>query len=540
MKDKVLIFGHKSPDTDSICSAIAYSYLKEKLGYNTKAVRLGELNKETEFVLEYFGVEPPELITTVKPQVKDLTKVKKKLIRENDSIQKALDIMTTENYSSLPVVDQENKLENMIHISEIANTYLEMSTRDIFNDFETTFENLWETLKDDSVLISGEYPSGKIEGRLRGVSELLKIEKGDVVITTLFSGHIEKAEEAGARIIFMCVDKEDIIPDYDIKIPLVRVNKGIFKTFKMISQSVPVKSILKPKKFFHFEVTDFLEDIQDIMQDSSQTNFPVVNKDGTIFSTIRTKHLLNFGKNKVILVDHNENFQSVDGIETAKILEIVDHHKFGNFETTEPLMIRAATVGSTSTIIYNLFKEERVTPTKTIAGLMLSAILSDTLLFKSPTCTPKDVRAAEELAELGNIDYKVYGMKMLIAGTSLRDKTPLDIITMDMKEFSMGKFQIAIAQINTVDVEEVLNNREALEKAMNSINDENRYDLFLLVITDIINKGSKILVVGNTPEIVEKGFGVTLDNKTAWLDGVVSRKKQIIPFLMTASQSIER
>ena len=538
MKDKVLIFGHKNPDTDSICSAIAYSNLKEQLGLNTKPVRLGSLNKETEFILNHFNVKTPELLTTIKPQVKDLTKVEKELIKETDSIQKALDIMTAENYSSLPVVDKNNKLENMIHISEIANAYLEMSTRDIFFDYETTFENIWETLGEFSTLISGTYPTGEINGRLRGVSELAKIEKGDVVITTLFSGHIQNAEKAGAKIIFLCVDIDDEVPDYGINIPLVRVNKGIFKTFKMISQSVPVKSILKPKNFFHFKTTDFIEDIQDIMRDSSQTNFPVVNKDGTIFSTIRSKHIMNFGKNEVILVDHNENSQSVDGIETAKILEIVDHHKFGNFETSEPLMIRAATVGCTCTIIYGLYKEEEIIPTKTIAGLMLSAILSDTLIFKSPTCTPKDISASKELAKIAEIDYEKYGMEMLIAGTSLEDKTPTEIITMDMKEFSMGCYQTAVAQINTVDINSILNDREALEEAMNNLINKNNYSLFLLVMTDIVNNGSKILALGSATELVEKGFNVELENKTAWLDGVVSRKKQIVPFLMAASQEM--
>ena len=538
MKDKVLIFGHKNPDTDSICSAIAYSNLKEQLGLNTKAVRLGELNKETEFILNHFNVATPQLLTTIKPQVKDLTKVEKELIKETDSIQKALEIMTTENYSSLPVVNKNNKLENMIHISEIANAYLEMSTRDIFFDYETTFENVWETLKDDAVVLSGVYPTGKIEGRLRGVSELAKISEGDVVITTLFSGHIKNAEKAGAKIIFLCVDKHDEIPDYGINIPLIRVNKGIFKTFKMISQSVPVKAILKHKNFFHFKTTDFIEDIQDIMRDSSQTNFPVVNEDGTIFSTIRSKHIMNFGKNEVILVDHNENSQSVDGIETAKILEIVDHHKFGNFETSEPLMIRAAAVGCTCTIIYGLFKEEGLSPDKTIAGLMLSAILSDTLIFKSPTCTPKDVEAAKELAVIAELNYEKYGMEMLIAGTSLGDKTPDEIITMDMKEFSMGKFQTAVAQINTVDIDGLLANRENLESAMNERIEKNNYDLFLLVMTDIVNNGSKILALGNSTELVEKGFNVELEAGTVWLDDVVSRKKQIVPFLMAASQGM--
>ncbi|MCK5779823.1 MAG: putative manganese-dependent inorganic diphosphatase [Psychrilyobacter sp.] len=538
MKDKVLVFGHKNPDTDSICSAIAYSNLKNRLGSNTIPVRLGELNKETEFILNYFNIEKPSLLTTIKPQVKDLTNVEKEVIHETDSIQTALNIMTYENYSSLPVVNKDHKLEGMIHISELANTYFDMSTRDIFKDYETTFENLWDTLKDSSTVLCGEYPTGVINGRLRGVSELARIKKGDVVLTTLFTQHINEAVEAGAKIIFLCVSKDDVIPEYNVNIPVVRVNMGVFKTFKMISQSVPVKSILEPKNYFHFKTDEYLEDIEDIMKDSSQTNFPIINTDGTVFSTIRSKHVMNFGRNEVILVDHNEKSQSVDGIETAKILEIVDHHKFGNFETTEPLMIKAAPVGCTSTLVYEIYLENNLLPNKEIASLMLSAILSDTLIFKSPTCTPRDIVAAKELSKISGLDIEKYGMEMLIAGTSLGDKTPAEIITMDMKEFVMGDYKTAVAQVNTVDIDGLLSTRGSLENAMNNMIEENEYDLFLLVMTDIVNNGSKILALGSADKLVEKGFNIKLEDKTAWLDGVVSRKKQIVPFLMAASQGM--
>lgn len=240
-------------------------------------------------------------------------------------------------------------------------------------------------------------------------------------------------------------------------------------------------------------------------------------------------------KKEVILVDHNEKFQTADGIENAKILEVVDHHKF-NFVTDEPLKITADTVGCTCTLIYRLFKQAGITPSKTAAGLMMSAIISDTLLFKSPTCTPEDVEAVKELAKLcGEENFEDYGMKLLIEGTSLSDKSPEEIITIDMKEFDMNGKTVAVAQVNTVDVNGLLSIQDKLEKAMNDKSANSGYDSFVLVITDIIKAGSYVLFTGKSPELVENGFNVKLDNNTAWLEGVVSRKKQVVPFMLKAS-----
>lgn len=243
------------------------------------------------------------------------------------------------------------------------------------------------------------------------------------------------------------------------------------------------------------------------------------------------------GKKEVILVDHNEKAQTADGIESAKILEVVDHHKFA-LTTDEPLKITADTVGCTCTLIYRLFKQAGITPSKKAAGLMMSAIISDTLLFKSPTCTPEDVEAVKELSKIcGEENYEDYGMKLLIEGTSLSDKTPEEIITIDMKEFDMNGKKVAVAQVNTVDVAGLLNTQAELEAAMNSMSEKSNYDLFVLVITDIIKAGSYVLTVGKCPELVEKAFNVKLENKTAWLEGVVSRKKQVVPFMLIASQN---
>lgn len=237
------------------------------------------------------------------------------------------------------------------------------------------------------------------------------------------------------------------------------------------------------------------------------------------------------GRTNVILVDHNEKCQTVDGIENAKIIEVVDHHKFA-LVTEEPLKITADTVGCNCTLIYRLFKQAGVIPSKTSAGLMMSAIISDTLLFKSPTCTTEDIQAVKELSKIsGEEDFETYGMKLLIEGTSLSDKTPDEIISIDMKEFDMNG-TVAIAQVNTVDIDGVLNMQSALETAMNARNLISGYKLFVLIITDIIKAGSYVLVVGSNSELVEKAFNITLNNNTAWLEGVVSRKKQVVPFML--------
>lgn len=241
-------------------------------------------------------------------------------------------------------------------------------------------------------------------------------------------------------------------------------------------------------------------------------------------------------KREVILVDHNEKFQTVDGIENARIIEIVDHHKFG-LTTDEPLKITADSVGCSCTLVYRLFKQNGIIPSKMAAGLMMSAIISDTLLFKSPTCTPEDIEAVKELSKIcGEENFEEYGMKLLIEGTSLSDKTPEEIITIDMKEFEMSTNMVAIAQVNTVDVAGLLNMQKELENAMESMSKKSNYKLFVLVITDIIKAGSYVLVTGDIPELVENAFGVKLENKVAWLEDVVSRKKQVVPFMLEASQ----
>ncbi|MGL5122891.1 MAG: putative manganese-dependent inorganic diphosphatase [Fusobacteriaceae bacterium] len=535
----ILAFGHKNPDTDSICSSLAFAALQTALGEKIKAYSLGDINKETTFVLNYFNVKTPPLLKTVSAQISDLTRIEKKIIKQSDSLKVALDILTQENFSSLPVVDERKRLKGMVHVSDIANAYLNLDHEDLFKKYGTTYENLKTVI--NGILVSGNYPTGVIKGTLRAVSELELVVHGDIIVTTSMVDAIDKSIQAGASVIIVCCDKNDFIsPRVGCDCAIIRVHAPLFKTVRLISQSISISSIISQSNFYSFKTDDFLHDIKDIMKEASQTNFPVIHQNGEVYGTIRTKDLINFTRKKVALLDHNEMTQSVDGLQDAKILQVVDHHKFANFETLEPVKINAEAVGCTCTIVYSLYKEAHIVPNKNIAGLLMSAILSDTLIFKSPTCTSKDKEAVLELSKICGIEnFEEYAMKMLIAGTSFDDMKAHDVLHADMKEFNMSGFTVAIAQINTVDMVGALNRKDELLSALLSEAKKQNYNLSLLVITDIINSGSKVLVVGDYPQILEKAFNISIEDNTAWLPDVVSRKKQIVPFLMAATQSME-
>lgn len=534
MKEKTLIFGHKNPDTDSICSSIAYSKLKNILGKNTEAYRLGAINKETQFALDFFDVDEPELLKTVKPTVGIIKTGCREVIRDDDSLKTAREILTRAKYSSLPVINSDNKLEAMLHVSHLSNSYLDISTDSFFDLHYTTFENVVNSL--DSKLINGIIPKGRVLGSLKTLSEIEPGTNNGIVILSDLDKIDSNIHSYNISLLILCSKNEFDVDLSSIETPILHTTFSIFKTFKLISQSISIHSILKNSPFYQFRTTDYIFDIQPLMKEADQTNFPIVNKKGEVYSTIRNKHLFDFAKVNVILIDHNEKKQSVDGIETARILEIVDHHKFGDIETSEPLMIRAESVGCTSTIVYRLFEEANIIPDRQVAGLMLSAILSDTLIFKSPTTTKRDIEVAGKLEKLAGVDMQKYGMDLLVAGTSLADKTPIDLLTMDMKEFVMGNYKTALAQVNTVDISSVIDQKEELEENINKMIIENGYNLFMLVITDIVNKGSQILAYGDSTHLVTSAFKLPLEDDTMWLKGVVSRKKQIVPVLMQASQ----
>lgn len=538
MKEEILVFGHRNPDTDSICSSIAMANLRKKQGFNTLACRLGEINKETSFVLDKAGIKLPQLLKTVSAQITDLNYVEKNTICVEDSIQEAMELMTKENFSSLPVVDVEGNFKTMLRISDIANTYLEIDYSDLFSKYSTTFENLIEVLNGE--IISGIYPKGEISSNLKEVSELDTVERGDIVITTSLTDGIDRAIRAGAKVVIVCCKKNDFIsPRVTSECAIMVVKHSFFKAISLISQSISVGGILKDTPLVSFNKEDFLHEIRDIMKDASQNNFPILEKDGKVYGTIRTKHLIDFNRKKVIMVDHNEFSQSVDGIQDAQILEVVDHHKFANFQTNEATKIRTEAVGCTSTIVYSLYKEADIIPEQKIALLMLSAIISDTLLFKSPTCTGKDISTAKELAEIAGVkDIREYGMEMLMAGTSFAKAEMKSIINQDKKVFAINEREIAVAQINTVSIEDIEKREAEIKKEIEHEIGKYGYSLFLFVVTDIINSNSLAFVYGDNLELIEEAFQKEIKDNKLMLENVVSRKKQIIPYIMASAQNM--
>lgn len=535
--EEILVFGHKNPDTDSVCSSIAMARLRSLQGKRAFPYRLGELSKESSFVLQKIGIPVPTLLKTVSAQITDLNFIEKNTIFLEDSIQEALEVMTEENFSSLPVVDGENVIQAMLHVSDIANTYLEIDYSDLFSKYSTTFENLKEVLGGE--IISGVYPKGKITTNLKEVSELESIKEGNVVITTSLTDGIDKSIQAGAKVVVVCCKKGDFIsPRTESNCAVMLVRYSFFKAISLISQSISVGGILKKKDFISFDKDEFLYEIRDIMKEANQTNFPILEEGGKVFGTVRSKHLIDYRRKKVILVDHNEFSQSVEGISEAQILEVVDHHKFANFQTNEAIQIRTEAVGCTSTIVYSLHQEAGLIPEPEIAALMLSAILSDTLLFKSPTCREKDIASAKSLAFVAGIDdLESYGMEMLMAGTSLVDSDMETMLKQDKKVFFVGKSEIAISQVNCINLGEFASKKEEIEKEILDEISKYGYALFLFVVTDIIHSHSLVFAYGKLENLVEEAFGKALEEHQIILENVVSRKKQIIPALMSAAQN---
>lgn len=531
----ILIFGHKNPDTDSICSALSLTKLKELQGIDAKACRLGDVSKETQFVLDRFKLEAPTLLTRVDAQLSNLTDIEKTKVEANASLKKIIDTMKEKTLEKIVIVNEDSSFKGIITFSEIVTSYVSMHFPIVFRDFYVSFENLKETLS--ATLIAGEYPTGKIDTDLKILSDDIEDTSfsNSIVITTSLKdvSNLEKA-----KMIILCPDKKEIVLPEKFNIPILKVDTDINDTIQMIFQSVSISSLLSKDEYRVFSMTDYISDVKNEISNSSQDIFPIIDSDNKVVGSFEAKNLNSFEKNRVILVDHNESTQSADGRKDATIIQVVDHHRFANFETSEPVKINADIVGCTCTIVYDLYKEAGIVPPKEIAGLMMSAILSDTLIFNSPTCTDKDIAAVNALSEISGItNFKEYGMELLIAGTPLTDKTPEEILGIDQKEFDMNSLKLSISQVNTVDVNLVLKQQDAFEKAMEKKNKENNYNLSILIITDIIKSGSSLLVVGDS-KLVEEAFGVTLKNNSVWIDGVVSRKKQVVPFLMSASERV--
>lgn len=542
MGKDIFVFGHKNPDTDSICSAIAYAHLKTALGVkNVKAARLGKIGKEAQYAIDYFNVKPPMLLESIKPQVSDMQYYVTPPIYQVDSVKKAWDIMSKSGRPMTPVLYSDHKLAGVISVSDISKTYIGLTDGCVLKDQKTPFVNIPAVL--EGKIVRGSYPHPYVQGEVYTTASICEkdhLREEDIIITGNNQSLIEIALNSGAGCIII-TDQEMETLDIPVSdkegAAIICTPYSFFKAIKMISQSISVKNLIGKQDLVYFETSDSIEEVKETMLNSTHRHFPIVDEEGEVKGIISKRHILDIKKKKVILVDHNEQTQSAPGIEQAEILEIIDHHRIANINTGIPVFLRAEPVGCTSTIVAKMYQENNIMPPREIAGVMLSAIISDTLLFKSPTCTPTDEKMARHLAKIAEVDLEQYGMDLLAAGTSLEGATPKEILNIDRKQFALGKYNASVAQINTGDFKSIYEMKEALISEMHELIAKESLDFIVLMVTDIIVGGSELIAIGPEKWIVDNAFEIPKDEDSIFIKDVYSRKKQILPKLMSAVQN---
>ena len=536
--DKIWVTGHKNPDSDSICSAIAYADFKKKNGFNACAARLGDISRETEFILNYFNIPVPPLLKTVKTQVSDLEIDLAVPVTPDSTIQKAWTRMKQNNVKTLPVVDEENHLHGLLTLSDIANKYLDTIETNVIGKRNTTLQNLSDTINGRILCGSPEdfTDSGKVIIVAMQTAEMYPfVEKGDIVIV----GNRKEAQLTAIELKASCliitgnasIEDEVLKKAEEAKVIIIVCPQDTFTTSRLISQSISVSFVMTTDKLIRFNLDDFIDDIKNKMLQTRYRSYPVIDDNNVIQGFISRYHLISSRKKKIILVDHNEKSQSVDGVDEAEILEIIDHHRFGDIQTAYPISVKLEPVGSTATIVANIFFENAIRPSKAIAGILCAAIISDTMNFKSPTSVYKDKLTAIKLADISGINIEKFAVEMIKESSSIHGKTAKEIFHEDFKEFNLGNQKFAISQIKTMDINCINDIYDEVLSYMQQICDSNNYNLVMLLITDIIKEGSEVIAIGESVSLIEKAFSIDLIDRKAFLPGVVSRKKQIIPVL---------
>ena len=548
-KNNVYVIGHKNPDTDSICSAISYAYLKNELSQKQEEgakyipTRAGHINEETQYVLKYFEQEAPLYVNDIRPQVTDIEIRKTAGIEAGLSLKKAWDIMRGARIVSLPILEDE-KLAGIITVSDIAYSDMDVYDNMILSKAGTSYKNIVETIDGEMIVgdLDGEFEEGHVliaaanpdmmEGYIepqdmvilgnRYESQLCAIEMDAQCIVVCMGATVSKtirkmAKEHGCRI---------IVSPYDT-----------YTVARLINHSMPVRYFMTTDNLITFHTTDYVDDIQEIMAKRRFRDFPITDNQGNYVGMISRRNLLDLERKKLILVDHNEKAQAVDGFEEAEILEIIDHHRLGNIETNSPVYFRNQPVGCTATIITQMYMENDVTIPEKIAGLLCSAILSDTLMFRSPTCTALDHLVAEKLASIAHIDIEQYARDMFDAGSNLREKSAKEIFYQDFKRFTTEQVNFGVGQISSMNQDELLSLKKRLIPFMKKECGKNGITMVFIMLTNILEETSEIICYGDgSGRLVEDAFNVKEENGGYILPGVVSRKKQLIPEFITALQ----
>lgn len=537
MKDYIYITGHKNPDTDSICSTIAYAEFKNKT-QKTPAipVRLGEINRETRFILDYFQVETPIYIDTVKAQVEDLDIDNIAPVSPEISIKIAWALMKKNNVKTLPVINEDNNLIGIVSVSNLTSSYMDVWDNTILSKSNTSIDNILETLSGKPLYIHSELLQfkGKIIVTAMEAENLKTIvEEGDVAICGNRSDAQTAVLDARASLLIVTgngdISEELINKAKEVGCSIIITPFDSFTTSRLITQSIPINHVMSKDNLISFSTDDFVDDIKDVMLETRYRSYPVVNKDNHVIGSISRYHLISPNKKKVILLDHNERSQSVHGLEDAEVIEVIDHHRIADVQTGSPIYFRNEPVGSTSTIVASIFFENGIRPSKKVAGLLCAAIISDTLLFKSPTATNVDRIMLNRLAEIANLDIEKFAREMFKAGTSLVDKTPDQIFHQDFKMFTLSNLKVGVSQVGTMDLESFYSIKDDVLALMEKKALDNNFSLLILMLTDILKGGSELLVVGEEKELVSRAFNVKFSGNTVYIPGIISRKKQVIP-----------
>lgn len=541
----VYVIGHKNPDTDSICSAIAYAALKNKLEEGKFIPkRAGEINNETKFVLEHFGVEAPDFLEHVATQVSDVTIKAKSVVSKEFSLKNVWNTMRDTGDATMAVV-QDGKLEGIISVKDIATANMDVYETHILAMSKTKYTNILETI--NGTMIVGDKSDVVTKGKLligAANPELLEsyVDEGDIVITgNRFESQLCCVEmNAGCIIVCMGAPVSKTIQKLaeEKNCKMISTPHDTYMTARLMSQSTPVGYFMRKENLVSFYKDDLITDVKAVLSKVRHRDFPVLDHEGNYYGMLSRRSLLNTGKKKIIMVDHNEKTQAIDGIDEAEVVEIIDHHRLGSLETALPVYFRNQPVGCTATIIYCMYQENEIEITPEIAGLLCSAILSDTLMFRSPTCTEKDKLAATALADVAGIEIQDFAEKMFRAGSSLGEKATEEIFYQDFKKISGSGLSFGVGQITSLDQDELTQLRPKITEYMKSV--EGSCDILFFLLTNIITESSELVFVGEkAKEVVEASFcGTIQEDSWIFLPEMVSRKKQFVPKILNGIQQV--
>ncbi|HJA67785.1 MAG TPA: putative manganese-dependent inorganic diphosphatase [Candidatus Mediterraneibacter cottocaccae] len=543
-KRKVYVVGHKNPDTDSICSAIAYASLKTKVtGRIHEPRRAGQLNEETQYVLEHFHVKVPSLLSDLREQIKDVELKEVEGLKGSVSIRTAWEKMKESNIHTMPVI-RDGKLEGVITIGDIAKTYMDVYDSMILSKARTQYRNIARAVEGE--VLTGNEHSYLLDGKvvIAASNRILmsdSISRNDLVIMGDRKDAQQCAVDMNASCMVVCQNapvSEEIIRQAEEKqIVVIRTHHDTFTAAQHINQSIPVRYFMTRENLVTFKMRDYVDDVKEVMARKRFRDFPIVDGKGKFLGLISRRRLLNVKKKQVILVDHNEKNQAVDGVEEADVLEIIDHHRLSSIETMGPVFFRNQPVGCTATIVYQMYQEAGVEVDSTNAALLCSAIISDTLMFRSPTCTPLDERTARTLAEIAGIDIESFAQEMFNAGSNLRGKSAEEICFLDFKQFTVNDTVFGVGQVNSMSAEELKEIKNIVLPHLEKARQNHGLNMIFFMLTNIITESSELLCCG--PEAREKilsAYDLADDTEELMLKGVVSRKKQLVPTLVGALQ----